>query len=98
VSDEVSDNRPDIRCTTMDRRGLPFVLGERCRLRTCVLRDEDAADVSMDRAWTNAMHAVRAYASLRPPGHVDVSTRRDTRRSGGQGVAGSNPVSPTEGV
>ncbi len=72
-----------------------LVLGERCRLRTCVLRDEDAADVSMDRAWTNAMHAVRAYASRRLPGHVHGSTRRDTRQSGGQGVAGSNPVSPT---
>ena len=54
------------------------------RTPVSVLRDEDAADVSMDRAWTGALHAVRAYASPRPPGHVDVSTRRDTPPIWGQ--------------
>ena len=44
----------------------------------------------------NAVHAMRAEPLDSGCQHAAPSTRRDPRRSGGQGVAGSNPVSPTE--
>ena len=55
---------------------------------------------SRPQSWAklgpNGLHAASTSALERPSLPVIASLRVDLHRSGGQGVAGSNPVSPTE--